>query len=160
MTVSGTLCFIRKSGRVLMQLKDPGLFGGGRWNAPGGKIRPGESPEQAAVRVVFEETGLRARGLKAAGRLEFYNGKKRVPDFIVHIFSASEFSGSPRGSKEGPLEWIAERELPYDRMWEDDRHWLPLLLEGKKFEGRFWFERDFRNLVRHEVRETAKGFKI
>lgn len=33
----------------------------GEWDHPGGHIEPGESPEEAAVREVFEETGLRIR---------------------------------------------------------------------------------------------------
>ena len=56
-------------------------------------------------------------------------------------------------SEEGPLEWIGENEIPYDRMWVSDIHWMPLILEGKRIRGRFWFDRDFRNLVRRDVKE-------
>jgi len=174
MTVPTTLCYLRKDGKVLLQLKHPDLFGGGKWNGPGGKIHPGENPKQSAIREVFEETGLKAKGLKEHGILEFYSGNqemegargafspRKVPDIRVHVFSARDFSGRLRHSKEGPLEWIPESKIPYESMWEDDRIWMPLMLEGKKFRGRFWFGRDFKGLVRHkleEIRFTAPSHK-
>lgn len=39
----------------------------GKWTLPGGGIEFGESPEQAMVREVYEETGLQARALGVAG---------------------------------------------------------------------------------------------
>ena len=38
--------------------------------------------------------------------------------------------------------WTAIDEIPYDRMWPDDRIWLPLLLERRPFLGRFVFDGD------------------
>ena len=36
--------------------------------------------------------------------------------------------------------WIDEREMPYGQMWADDRLWSPLVLQGRKFSGRFLFD--------------------
>jgi ADP-ribose pyrophosphatase YjhB (NUDIX family) len=41
----------------------------GRWSLPGGRIEAGESPEQAVVREVREETGLQVRPRRAIGRV-------------------------------------------------------------------------------------------
>jgi 8-oxo-dGTP diphosphatase len=40
---------------MILRGHDPGL---GLWSIPGGRIEPGETPEQAVVREVKEETGL------------------------------------------------------------------------------------------------------
>jgi len=41
----------------------------GRWGLPGGGIRRGESPREAVLRELQEETGLRASGAALVGKL-------------------------------------------------------------------------------------------
>lgn len=43
----------------------------GVWGVPCGKLEPGESPEQAAVRELLEETGLTGRIVRQVGHSEF-----------------------------------------------------------------------------------------
>lgn len=155
-TIHAVLCYIERpsDGKYLLLLKAKGKFGEGFWNAPGGKIEPSESAEKAAVREVFEETGLVVSDLKVAGNLEFYFGPgKAKPDWTAVVFKTSNFSGSLRErSEEGTLEWFGRDRLPMDKMWEDDRYWLPLLLRGVGFAGRFEFTADSKKLVKHELR--------
>ena len=135
-----------------MLLKASGRFGGGFWNAPGGKIDEGESSEDAAKREVFEETGLTVIHLKKMGSLEFFFGPgKSRPDWTAEVFVTSKFSGEQRESKEGRLEWFSKEKLPLGQMWEDDKYWLPMLVAGEKFHGRFEFTADSKKLVRHEI---------
>lgn len=54
-------CRIVRDGAVLHLRRSPGVFLGGRWELPGGTVEPGETPEEAAVREVHEETALRIR---------------------------------------------------------------------------------------------------
>lgn len=152
MTIHATLCQIISDGRLLLLRKDPGLFGEGKWNGAGGKLLPGESPEDGVVREVHEETGLELRSVTLHGVLDFYFGEKPEPDWVVHVFSSNDFSGEPNEvSEEGVLRWFRFEDIPYDRMWQDDEHWLPLLLDGKRFRGWFLFTEDGGQLLRHQL---------
>ena len=52
------LALLERRGRWLVTRRAEGRIFAGQWEFPGGKIEPGESPEQAAVRELREETGL------------------------------------------------------------------------------------------------------
>lgn len=146
-TVEATLCAIIRDGRILLQRKAAGRFGEGKWNGAGGKLEPGEDPVDGVIREVLEETGLRIREPRCHGVLDHYFGDRVTPAWSVHIFSATEFEGDPVGGEEGELRWFPLEEIPYGEMWEDDLHWLPLLLEGRDFEGVFYFNEDASRLL-------------
>lgn len=140
------MCHIKKENKVLLIRKSRG-FGKGKWNAPGGKLKEGEDPKRGAIREVEEETGLRISALDERGKLTFYFGEKGKPDWIVHVFECLDFEGSTRSGDEGSLKWFHENEIPYEDMWEDDKHWLPLLLSGETFTGHFWFDEEAESLL-------------
>lgn len=151
-TIRAVICYLRRDDEYLLLLKASGRFGGGFWNGPGGKIESEESPEEAARREVLEETGLRIMNPSKTGHLEFFFGAgKTKPDWTAEVFTTSDFSGEMRDSTEGRLQWFSKDTLPLDKMWEDDRYWLPLMIEGKKFQGRFRFSEDSKLLVSHEI---------
>lgn len=154
MVTFATLCYLRHGDKILILRKARGLFGEGKWNAPGGKLLPGESPENAAARETVEETGLKVSGLCFHGILNFYLGESRELDQIVFLFSSEEFTGEMRRSSEGELRWFSADEIPYDEMWEDDQVWLALLLDGKSFVGDFYFSEKYKQLVSHEIRQA------
>jgi len=151
MTTAAIICIILRGDSILLQKKTPGRFGEGKWNGPGGKLRPGETPEECAVREVQEETNLRVRSLRLHGALSHYFGEKEEPDWIVYQFSTTEFEGEPEESDEGELRWFPLAEIPYSEMWQDDEHWLPLLLQGKDFTGEFHFNEEGTELLRFRI---------
>jgi 8-oxo-dGTP diphosphatase len=152
-TVGGaTLCYLRKEGRILLQLKAQDRFGGGRWNGPGGKILPGETPEEAIRREVEEETGLQIHNPVYHGVLTFIFKGDPSHHLLVHVYSTSRFTGDVRGGAEGRLRWYSERSLPFDRMWPDDRHWVPAVLDGATLEGRVYFDATGDKLLRWSLR--------
>ena len=152
MTIQATVCFILRDNEVLLLKKSKGLFGQGKWNAPGGKILPNEEPQTCAVREVFEETGIIVENTEQIGLLHFYNNSQREnPDWIVHAFLAHQSIGVPIDGREGRLKWFKIDALPFDEMWEDDQYWCRLALEGTRLEGWFYFSGDFEKLIDHRI---------
>lgn len=149
MTVKAVLCFLLRDGEVLLIRKKKG-FGAGKINGVGGRVEPGERPEEAAVREVFEEVGVRVRSLEPAGTLEFYSADSE-PDWLIHVFLSRDFEGEPRESEEASPRWYKLGELPFEEMWEDDRVWLRYALSGKRVEGRFWYDREYSRLLKWEL---------
>jgi 8-oxo-dGTP diphosphatase len=133
------LMLIIREGRMLLILKKRGL-GAGKFNGPGGRIEAGETPVQAAVREVEEEIGVTPVNARQAGQLYF----QFVDGHSIHgyVFTASNFSGELRETDEALPFWVPLDRIPYHNMWADDRLWIPLLLAGKLFVGRFLFDGD------------------
>jgi mutator protein MutT len=136
-TELANLCFIIKEGRVLLILKKRGL-GAGKINAPGGKLEPGETAMQAAVRETREEVGVTPLHLEERGylRFQFTDGYA----LGCWVFVARDLEGEPVSTEEADPMWVALDAVPYERMWADDREWLPAVLEGGSFTGSFVFD--------------------
>lgn len=134
--------------------KARGLFGAGRWNAPGGKLLIGELPETGAAREMNEETGLSVSALQFHGILNFYLGGGKKIDQTVFVFSCKKSSGKMRNSREGELQWFPLSQIPYREMWQDDKVWLPYVIEGKSFIGDFNFTANYGELVSYKVHEV------
>ena len=153
MTIFATSCHIFNGRQVLLLRKHEGLFGGGKWDPPGGKMETGESPADCVVREVFEETGLKIADLEDRGVLRYYKDDETAsPAWTVYLFTAKRFRGSPKESREGILQWFRTEDLPLEQMWEDYRHWYKHLLDGKKLDGDFYFSGDFEKLKNHRVK--------
>ena len=153
-----TLCYIHKDDHVLLQKKAKGLFGGDKYNAPGGKLQENESIEECAIREVKEETGLDVKNLKNHGVLHFYNGDESSVSIIVHVFSTKEFSGElKKVTREGVHQWTHKDQMPFEGMWEDDKWWVPFMFEGKEIEAHFYFEKDFGPVYKHKIEVKHKS---
>jgi 8-oxo-dGTP diphosphatase len=147
-----TLLFIHDAERVLLIRKKRGL-GAGKINAPGGRLEPGETPEQAAIREVEEEVCVTPLGVSPRGalRFEFTDGYR----LHAHLFVASGFRGSPTETDEAVPLWFPLASLPFDQMWADDALWLPHVLAGRGVVGRFVFDGDA--MLDHELACESGG---
>ena len=145
-----TLCHVMSGNRLLLKKATRGISKG-KWNCPGGKVEEGESPEESAAREALEETGLRVRGLFKHGKMEFHKHGEEQPFLVGHLFSTSEFEGEIISTDEGEVRWFNFWEIPFDQMWDDDKIWLHLMLQGKRFDCRFWFDEKMRRVARHEL---------
>ncbi len=147
-----TLCLVHQKPRILLGLKKRG-FGAGKWNGFGGKLQPGETIEEAAIREVKEEAGIDVRNLVKRGVMEFsFEGNPELLE--IHLFHTKTYSGEPQESEEMKPQWYDERELPFDSMWPDARHWMPLFLAGNNFTGNFSFDRSMANIIDWNMTEV------
>lgn len=134
-----TLCIPIKNGKVLLGMKKRG-FGAGRWNGFGGKVEPGETIEQAALRELMEESGITDGKLKRAGLLEFaFENDEKI--LQANIFRIVDFTGEPVETEEMRPQWFSFDEIPFSQMWSDDEHWFPFFLNERLFKGEFLFDR-------------------
>ena len=134
-----TLVFVVKEGRILLIRKKRGL-GAGKINGPGGRLEPGESFDACAVREVREELGVTPLHLEKLGQhgFQFVDGYST----FVHVYRAVDLAGTPVETDEAEPLWFDLDAIPFDEMWEDDRHWLPLVIGGRRFTGRWIFDGD------------------
>lgn len=135
--IRATLMFIRDGNDVLLIKKLRGI-GAGKINAPGGKIDPGETPLESAIRETQEEVKVTPLNPRKMGELSF--AMSDMPDIFVHVFVASGLEGTPEETPEAIPMWTPRFKIPYDLMWADDEHWLPRMMEGERFRGKFYFE--------------------
>ena len=147
-----TLCVIKDSEKVLLGMKKQG-FGEGKYNGFGGKVEEGETVEAAAIRELYEESSIKATNVEKVAELDFKFPYKKEFDQIVHVYLVKEWEGEPNESKEMKPEWFKINKIPFNKMWADDKHWLPLVLEGKKLNARFSFKEDNETIHEKEIKE-------
>lgn len=150
-TEEAVLTFIQNGNKVLLINKKRGL-GHGKVNAPGGRIDRGEQAVDAAVRECVEEVGVEPSDLVYVGELNFiftdgYSLKG-------YVYFSNKFSGKMIETDEADPFWCEIDKIPYDKMWSDDKEWLPLVLNGETFEGHFIFEDD--KMLSFNVNATGK----
>jgi 8-oxo-dGTP diphosphatase len=134
-----TLLFLSQNDQMLLIRKKRGL-GAGKINAAGGRLEPTETEKECAVREMQEELCITVKDPKYAGEVDF----QFTDGYCFHlvVFTGTEFEGIPTETDEAIPLWYKTNEIPYDEMWEDDIHWLPTMIRGERFYGRFLFDDD------------------
>jgi 8-oxo-dGTP diphosphatase len=151
-TEEATLMFVMEADRVLLIHKKLGL-GAGKINGPGGRLEPGETPHQAAIRETEEEVCVTPINPTPAGNLsfQFTNGY----GLRAHLFCAHKHLGTPAETDEAIPLWSPIDNLPFDKMWADDVHWLPQVLAGHTVSGQFIFDDEI--MLDYQVTTSRAG---
>lgn len=122
-----TLCYMKRGGHTLMlyRNKKKDDVNAGKWIGVGGKLEPGEHPDEAVLREIEEETGYRARHCDFRGIILFcYNDN---PPESMYLYTTEDFSGEMRECDEGTLRWIKDEDISSLNLWEGDRIFLELI---------------------------------
>ena len=94
------------------------------WSLPKGHIEAGESPEDAALREVLEETGIRSSITRSLGVIDFWfmAEGKRIHK-TVHHFLFSELSGTlePQVSEVDDVKWFPLDDIAKTLAYPDER---------------------------------------
>ncbi len=95
-------------GRILVARRPPHLHQGGRWEFPGGKIAPGETPCRALQREIREELGVMVRDARPLLRVSHAYPDRHV---LLDVWRVLEYRGVPVGREGQTLRWVALQAL-------------------------------------------------
>lgn len=110
------LCMITdQNGNLLVQQRNDPSWPGVCF--PGGHVEPGESFTEAAVREIWEETGLSIENPRLCGVKQFQN--RHNARYVVFFYKANQFTGSLRSSEEGEVFWVSKKDLKKFDLVED-----------------------------------------
>ena len=131
--ILSTLCYLIKSDSYLMmhRIKKQDDVNSGKWIGVGGKLKPGESPEECVIREVLEETGFTMGKYRLRGIITF--SSEGWEDEIIFLYTSDDFRGTLIECDEGELKWIPISDVPSLRLWDGDRIFLELLEEDRGF---------------------------
>lgn len=91
------------AGRILLAERKPAQLSPGFWELPGGKIERGETPQQAAVRELEEEVGVRATSLRPWAS---YTHAFPTRHINLRFFRADSWDGTPHGREGQRIAWV------------------------------------------------------
>ena len=128
-----TLCYLERDGCYLMlhRVKKKKDVNRDKWIGVGGKFEPGEDALACVWREVREETGYTMDRPRYRGVLDFTCPP--WPPEQIHLFTCTEFSGTPRPCDEGELAWVPKDKIQDLPIWTGDKLFFRLLAEEAPF---------------------------
>ena len=120
---------IVRAGEVLIGQRRPDQPMGPLWEFPGGKIEPGESPQEALVRELSEELGIQASIGPAVTRIRHNYRHGGAVD--LQFFAVREFAGEIDNKIYQQVRWVKLEDLPDYEFLAADRGLIRDLAAGK-----------------------------
>jgi mutator protein MutT len=120
---------IEQNGRVLICQRKAGRPFGGKWEFPGGKMRPSEMPRRALERELYEELGVLP---EIGDLLDAVRHRYAEMDAAVHLsFFSAVLRESPRNLAFERIVWVRRAELPRYDFLSADRRVISRLVRGE-----------------------------
>lgn len=130
-----TICYVDNGQQLLMlyRNKKPNDVHEGKWIGVGGKIEHGETPDECAIREIYEETGLIVKDIRLQGIITFPEFTPNK-DWYTYVFRVTDFEGELVAEcDEGTLEWVNYEDVLNKPTWEGDLVFLEWILSHKPF---------------------------
>lgn len=126
-----TLAYIEKDNKYLMlyRNKKKNDINEGKFVGIGGKLEKDESPKEACIREIKEETNLDAPNPIYQGMITFVNDICETE--LIFIYLVKEFAGEIHECNEGELHWIAKDQILNLNLWAGDRYFLEPIINGQ-----------------------------
>ncbi|MCJ2020271.1 MULTISPECIES: (deoxy)nucleoside triphosphate pyrophosphohydrolase [unclassified Methylobacterium] len=115
-------------GRVLVSERPAGKQLAGLWEFPGGKVEPGERPEETLIRELAEELGIQVEE-PCLAPLTF--ASHAYPDFhlLMPLYVCRRWTGTPRSMEGQALKWVRPKALRDLAMPPADAPLIPFLID-------------------------------
>jgi 8-oxo-dGTP diphosphatase len=118
---------IERAGQVLIAKRKNLGYHPLKWEFPGGKVEPGETPEAAVIRELNEELGITARIDRELMRYEYqYPGRSRI---LLIFYRVVDFDGAPRNLDFEEIRWEQPGRLSSYDFLEGDTDFIARLRE-------------------------------
>jgi len=117
---------IDPDGRVLIAQRPAGKQMGGLWEFPGGKLEPGERPEQTLIRELSEELGITVQEPCLA---PFSFASHSYADFhlLMPLYICRRWEGIPQAKEHTAIKWVRPKDLTDYQMPPADKPLVPML---------------------------------
>lgn len=120
------VALIDPEGRVLLAQRPEGKSLAGLWEFPGGKVEPGESPEQALIRELHEELGIET-WQSCLAPLTFASHSYEAFHLLMPLFACRRWNGIVSGREGQNLAWVRPEKLRDYPMPPADLPLIPIL---------------------------------
>lgn len=97
-------------GRVLLAQRPEGKALAGLWEFPGGKLEPGERPEEALIRELAEELGIDVKSACLAP-LTFASHAYDDKHLLMPLYVCRRWSGQVQGREGQALAWVKPNKM-------------------------------------------------
>jgi 8-oxo-dGTP diphosphatase len=120
------VALIDPDGRVLLAQRPEGKAMAGLWEFPGGKVEPGETPEQALIRELHEELGVDTWA-SCLAPLTFASHAYETFHLLMPLFACRRWQGQPQPREGQRLAWARVSQLRDYPMPPADLPLIPIL---------------------------------
>lgn len=117
---------IDADGRILLAQRPEGKSLAGLWEFPGGKVEPGETPEETLVRELHEELGITTK-VACLAPLTFASHSYEKFHLLMPLYVCRRYEGIPHGKEGQAVKWVKPQALRDYPMPPADEPLIPIL---------------------------------